>query len=238
SDPDKKREETGLTEGLWLNGRLHVRHIIDERVRVLFPVFYAGGGSSAYDRKKFLALGGFDSLYEPFYLEDTDISYMAWKRGWTIHYEPRSLVYHEHRATIGRRFEERTIRAVLKKNYLLFAWKNIHNWRWLLEHFANTYGGMWVRLLTGDTLTRTSPRALVNACRQLGGAMRSRWRARALAAISDREAFRRPLGGYYRDRYEQPEPDRERLNVLFLSPYPIHPPIHGGAVVVLPAPWA
>ncbi len=230
TDPDKKREETGLTEGLWLNGRLHVRHIIDERVQTLFPVFYAGGGSSAYDRKKFLALGGFDPLYEPFYLEDTDLSYLAWKRGWTIHYEPRSIVYHEHRATIGRRFDERFIRSVLKKNYLLFAWKNIYNWRWLLEHFANVYGGLWVRLLTGDTLTRTSPRALVGAWRQLAAAVRSRARARALAAIPDQEAFRRPLGGYYRDRYERPDPDREKLNVLFLSPYPIHPPIHGGAV--------
>ncbi len=230
TDPQKVREETGLTEGLWINGRLRVRHIIDERVRGLFPVFYAGGGSSAYDRRKLLELGGFDPLYEPFYLEDTDLSYMAWKRGWTIHYEPRSIVYHEHRGTIGRRFDDRHIQHVLKKNYLLFAWKDIHDWRMLTEHFLSVYAGMWVRLLAGDTPARTSPRALLWAFRQLPQAVAARGRARRLAVMDDREAFRRPLGGYYRDRYEMPDPSREKLNVLFLSPYPIHPPRHGGAV--------
>ena len=67
SDPNKRREETGLTHGLWLNGRLHLRHVIDEQVDQLFPTFYAGGGSTAYDRRKFLELGGFDALLEPFY---------------------------------------------------------------------------------------------------------------------------------------------------------------------------
>jgi GT2 family glycosyltransferase len=230
TDPQKAREETGLTEGRWIDGRLQVRHIIDERVSCLFPIFYAGGGSSAYDRRKFLELGGFDRLYEPFYLEDTDLSYMAWKRGWTVHYQPRSIVYHEHRGTIGRRFNEAFIRSVLKKNFLLFAWKNIHDWRMLLSHFANVYGGMWVRLLTGDTPTRTNPRALLHASRQLAAAVKARARARRLSAIADQEAFRRPLGGYFRDRYEAPDPRRRQLNVLFLSPYPIHPPLHGGAV--------
>jgi GT2 family glycosyltransferase/glycosyltransferase involved in cell wall biosynthesis len=230
TDPKKVRQETGLTEGLWVNGRLRVRHVIDDRVKTLFPVFYAGGGSSAYDRRKFLELGGFDPLYEPFYLEDTDLGYLAWKRGWTVHYEPRSIVYHEHRGTIGRTYGEAYIQGVLKKNFLLFTWKNVHDWTMLAEHLFQVYGGMWVRLLAGDTPSRTSPPSLIRAVRALGPALRSRARARRLAAIDDREAFRRPLGGYYRDRFDTPDPRRDKLNVLFLSPYPIYPPIHGGAV--------
>ena len=230
SDPAKKREETGITESLWVNGRLRVRHVLDGRVIRLFPIAYPGGGSSAIDRRKFLELGGFDPLYEPFYLEDADLGYMAWKRGWTVHYEPRSVVYHEHRGTIGKRFTSRFIEGVLKKNFLLFAWKNIHDWRMLGSHLAGVYGSLWVRLLAGDTPQRTSPPSLVKAFRHLGSAIRARFRARALATIPDREAFRRPLGGYYRDRFEQPDPQRDKLNVLFLSPYPIHPMVHGGAV--------
>ena len=45
SDPAKRREETGLTEGWWENGRLWVGHRIDDKVTGLFPCFYGGGGS-------------------------------------------------------------------------------------------------------------------------------------------------------------------------------------------------
>src|SRR6478672_6771160 len=104
SDPEKLREETGLTQFWWENGRLRVRHRIDEAIASAYPCAYGGGGSCAFDRRKFLELGAFDHLLAPFYLEDTDLGYMAWKRGWKVLYEPRSVVYHEHRGTIGKKF--------------------------------------------------------------------------------------------------------------------------------------
>jgi len=39
SDPEKPREETGLTEGSWEGGSLRVRHRIDDKVTKLFPCF-------------------------------------------------------------------------------------------------------------------------------------------------------------------------------------------------------
>ena len=156
TDPAKQREETGLTQACWRNGRLSVGHVVDERVRDLFPTFYAGGGSSAYDRRKFLALGGFDPLWEPFYLEDTDISYNAWKRGWMVLYQPRSIVHHDHRGTIGKYFSTAFIRRTLEKNHLLFAWKNLHDWRLLGSHFAWLYAGLWIRLLGGEETARAN----------------------------------------------------------------------------------
>ncbi len=76
-----------------------------ETIRELYPCFYGGGGSCAFDRRKFLELGGFDALLAPFYLEDTDLGYLAWKRGWKVLYQPASVVYHEHRGTIGKQFQ-------------------------------------------------------------------------------------------------------------------------------------
>src|SRR5579859_3167067 len=141
SDPNKIREETGLTQGWWQDGGLKVRHRIDPEIDDLFPCFYGGGGSCAFDRRKFLELGGFDSLLAPFYLEDTDLGYQAWKCGWKVLYQPRSIVYHEHRGTIGKKFGEAQIQAVLKKNYLLFAWKNIHDTPRLLSHLFFAWAG-------------------------------------------------------------------------------------------------
>ncbi|MCU1235809.1 MAG: glycosyl transferase, family 2 [Candidatus Solibacter sp.] len=230
SDAAKLREETGLTQGWWQDGTLRVRHRIDNQVDDLFPCFYGGGGSCAFDRRKFLELGGFDELLAPFYLEDTDLGYLAWKRGWKVLYQPQSVVYHEHRGTIGKKFSPEFIQSVLRKNYLLFCWKNIHEWGRLANHFFFTWAGAVLAVLFGELPLRPNLGAMWWAFRQLPQAVRSRRRALELAAISDTEAFRRPLGGYYRDRFAKMEASPERLRVLFVSPYPICPPVHGGGV--------
>jgi GT2 family glycosyltransferase/glycosyltransferase involved in cell wall biosynthesis len=230
SDPRRVREETGLTQGWWQDGGLRVRHRIDPEVDDLYPCFYGGGGSCAFDRAKFLELGGFDPLFEPFYLEDTDLGFLAWKRGWKALYQPRSVVYHEHRGSIGRRFSEEKIQAVLRKNYLLFAWKNTHGWGRLSSHFLFAWAGAVLAVIFGDVPLRSNLTALWSAFCQLPGAARSRWRARTLARFSDTEAFRRPMGGYFRDRFAAMAPAPERPRVLFVSPYPICPPVHGGGV--------
>jgi GT2 family glycosyltransferase/glycosyltransferase involved in cell wall biosynthesis len=230
SDPTKVREETGLTQGWWESGGLRVRHRIDPTVQSAYPCSYPGGGSSAFDRRKFLELGGFDPLLSPFYLEDTDLGYMAWKRGWKVLYEPRSIVFHEHRGTIGKTFSRRHIDLVLKKNFILFCWKNIHQWKMVFSHIFFLFAGAAVSQLFGDSPERSNFAGLWKALLQLPAALRSRVRARGLAAITDTEAFRRPLGGYFRDRFQALPADPERLRVLFLSPYAIWPPVHGGAV--------
>jgi GT2 family glycosyltransferase/glycosyltransferase involved in cell wall biosynthesis len=230
SDPDKPREETGLTEGWWLQGGLRVRHRMEPEIRGLYPCFYGGGGSCAFDRKKFLELGGFDELLKPFYLEDTDLGYLAWKRGWKILYQPASVVYHEHRGTIGKRFSEATIQAVLKKNFLLFTWKNIHDWRWLGSHFLFTWAAATLSWMAGDSPERPNYRGILQAFLALPRGLVSRIRAHKLATISDEEAFKRPLGGHYRDTFLPLRREPRRLAVLFVSPYPICPPVHGGGV--------
>ncbi len=230
SDPAKVREESGLTQSWWQDGALRVRHRIDPAIDDLYPCAYGGGGSCDYNKRKFFELGGFDKLLAPFYLEDTDIGYLAWKRGWKVLYQPRSVVWHEHRGTIGKRFSEEQIQAVLKKNFLLFCWKNIHEWPRLIAHFFFAWCGAILSVAFGDVQGRPNPRALWRAFLQLPGAMRSRWRARALACISDTETFRRPLGGYFRDRFAQLDRAPRDLRVLFVSPYSICPPVHGGGV--------
>lgn len=229
SDPNKPREETGLTEFWWERGSLRVRHRTEPTIREPYPCAYGGGGSCAFDRRKFWELGGFDELLAPFYLEDTDLGYLAWKRGWKNFYQPASVVFHEHRGTIGRRFSHSYIQGVLKKNFLLFTWKNIHEWRRLVSHFVFAWTSALLSWLAGDSPERSSLGGIARATLQLPGAMASRSRARKLADVTDTEALRRPLGGHFRDTFGG-RLDEEPLRVLFVSPYPICPPIHGGGV--------
>jgi GT2 family glycosyltransferase/glycosyltransferase involved in cell wall biosynthesis len=229
-DPAKRREETGLTQGWWSEGGLRVSHREDAAVDQLFPCFYGGGGSCAFDRRKFLELGGFDELLAPFYLEDTDLGYLAWKRGWKVLYQPASVVFHEHRGTIGKHFTTGYIDAILQKNFLLFTWKNIHGWGRLAEHFVFAAAGCVFSAWAGNAQGRTGSRGVLRALSQLPGALGSRWRAKWLATVDDSEAFRRMRPAYFHDRFSEMERAPERPRVLFVSPYPIFPATHGGGV--------
>ena len=230
SDPAKPRQETGLTEGWWLQGGLRVTHRHEPDLHQAFPCFYPGGGSSAFDRHKFLELGGFDELYDPFYVEDTDLGYQAWKRGWKVLYQPASIVYHEHRGTIGKKFTEPFIRSVLHRNFILFVWKNIHDWRWMVSHLFFTWASATLSWIAGEVPDRRNYAGIARAFLALPRALASRSRARRLATVTDREAFRRSLGGHFRDTFESLPRQPQRLSVLFVSPYPICPPVHGGGV--------
>lgn len=97
-------------------------------------VAHACGGFSAFDREKFLALGGFDNLYYPFYWEDVDICYRAWKRGWWTLYEPNSIAHHRCHATIGQSRKRDYIAMLHVRNKLLFTWKNVIDTEMIIEH--------------------------------------------------------------------------------------------------------
>jgi GT2 family glycosyltransferase len=102
------------------------------------PTLDAGGGCAVFDREKLVALGGFDELYWPFYGEDTDLSYAAWKRGFRVLLEPRSIMYHRHAATIQHNPQNQ---AVCHRNAHLFFWKNITDPALIAKHIA------WLALL-------------------------------------------------------------------------------------------
>ncbi len=82
----------------------------------------------------------------------------------------------------------------------------------------------------GDEPGRASLQGFWRASLQLPGALRSRWQARSLAQITDAEVFRRSQGDYFYDRFLAPSTVPEKPKVLFISPYPICPPVHGGGL--------
>ncbi len=83
-------------------------------------VLYGSGGCSLYDSQKLRALGGIDESYAPAYVEDLDLGYRAWQRGWPSVYVAGAVVEHRHRATTSRYYSEPELSRILERNYLQF----------------------------------------------------------------------------------------------------------------------
>ena len=83
-------------------------------------VLYGSGGCSLYDAAKLRALGGADEAYAPAYVEDLDLGYRAWQRGWPTVYTVAALVEHRHRATTSRYYTQLELEEILEVNYLRF----------------------------------------------------------------------------------------------------------------------
>lgn len=116
----------------WKRGFLiHSKGEIDKT-----DTFWVSGGSSAFNRKIFLELEGMDTLYDPFYWEDIDLSYRAQKTGYKVIFEPKSVVVHVHKkGSIKKHYEDDTIKSYAMRNQFTFVWKNITDGSLLVSHF-------------------------------------------------------------------------------------------------------
>ncbi len=95
---------------------------------------WAEGGAAMFDVNKMKELHYFDEVFSPFYWEDIDISYRAWKRGYEVLFAPEIQVEHHHESTIGAYFRKQEVKKIAYRNQLLFIWKNITNGKLLLSH--------------------------------------------------------------------------------------------------------
>ncbi|MFP6664443.1 MAG: glycosyltransferase [Deltaproteobacteria bacterium] len=230
-DRNKPRWETGKVHARFEWGTLRLFHLDRFEDDLLYPVFFAGGGASLYDRARFLALGGFDeAVFSPVYIEDTDLGYRAWRRGWPSVLAPRSRVHHKHRGTTLRRWSEATIHSFFVTNLAALVWKNVSSWRLLLPHLAG------LAILPTRVLGEIGPAAgfatLRGLFRQLPAVLAARRRERNVErALTDADIFRLSRSrAAYRGRFHPKPALPERPQVLVISPWSPVPALHGGAV--------
>lgn len=164
------------------------------RLDVDEPVYTleGGGGCAAFDRRKFVALGGFDPLYRPGYFEDIDLSFRAWQRGWRSVFEPRSVIYHRVGATLANDPKARRLDRLLNRNLTLFTLKNVDGWGFLAGFLLL----LPVRILRSLLRERDLALGVLAAAPRAGVALRSRLRAaRSARRPTDAIAadLRRPL---------------------------------------------
>lgn len=119
--PGARREETG--KAVWRRESSRDfpvrcdRPIPDED---LTWVLYGSGGCSLFDTSKLRALGGMSEVFDPAYVEDLDLGFRAWKRGWPSVFSAAAQVEHRHRTTTSRYYTPRQLDVFVERNYLRF----------------------------------------------------------------------------------------------------------------------
>jgi GT2 family glycosyltransferase len=150
--------------------------------------FYAVGAHCAIDRKKYLSLGGFDSLFHPYYWEDVDLCYRAWKMGWKSIVEPKSVVYHMLSGPIRSATRSSDIANIIRRNRFLFVWKNITSTRYF--YFSHLIPVLLRSLLGVFVVDVRFYRALFSALSRLTLAREHRRQERQRTRqLSDEEIF-------------------------------------------------
>lgn len=135
----------GRGVGRWVRGFLvHSRGEINKT-----DTLWVSCGSCVVRREFFVkVLKGLDSLYDPFYWEDIDLSYRAQKYGFEVMFEKNSIVEHRHEeGAIKTHYKNNKIQTIAYRNQITFIWKNISDNMFLLSHilwlpyyFAKTLG--------------------------------------------------------------------------------------------------
>jgi GT2 family glycosyltransferase len=151
---------TGMLRGAGQRGRfrrgflgVHSRFFVPAPPAQMQPLMtlYATGGSSLFDREKFLALGGFEEALAPYGWEDVELSLRAWKQGLEVRYEPRSAIWHQFSSTIGSKVSRRQAKAVYDRNRLLTHWLHLDTYGEKAAHAL----GVAAKLLTSPLIGRT-----------------------------------------------------------------------------------
>ncbi len=213
-DKTKRREETGKTFAYWDNGIIRYLHQDVTELdyeRKYIPIFWASGGAAAYDRKKFLELGGFNSIYSPAYVEDVDVSYRAKTRGWKNLFSSESIVYHKHRASSEKRFSETDIEILTKRNHLLFIWSNIFSKKMLIEHLFGCLYRLFKNIFDSKRRVEWSP--FIQALPLFRHARRLNKQNHLNDKISDNDLLKN--NSWKIDFLKE----KQKLSILFVCPY-------------------
>ncbi len=178
-------------------------------------VLYGSGGCSLYDTAKLRALGNVDEVYDPAYVEDLDLGYRAWQRGWPTVYVAGAVVEHRHRATTTRYYTEDQLANILEINYLRFVARAVGD--------SRVFRRLWTQALRRLFL-RKGPLAPAAAIALHGGPR--------VAAVYSEDLFLALTDGSVAVFPGSPEsrPDAGKPRVMVASPYLPFPLSHGGAV--------
>lgn len=129
---EKNNQVVGRNCLYWKRGMPYHKKAINQKTGI---TAWAEGGTMICSTEKWRKLKGFSTVYNPFYWEDIDLSYRAWKSGYTVLFTSEILVEHQHESTIGTQFTKKAIKRTAFRNQFLFTWYSITDISYKLNHF-------------------------------------------------------------------------------------------------------
>ena len=116
--------DEGGKAGTWLAGEIELRETASQTTQ---PTLYPVGCCFLCRRQDFLDLGGYDELFAPFFWEDVDLGYRAWRRGLATLHVPEAVCDHEGSATLAEAHSLETREKAFSRNRVLFHLRNLRD---------------------------------------------------------------------------------------------------------------
>jgi len=146
-DPAKPREETNWTDFRISDGVIEISDVVPEDSENVRDSFYAGGGSSLFQRRVLMAVISRWDPYHPFYWEDVEWSTIAKKKGYRVLFCPRSNVRHTHRATVSKFYPASEVDRIFRRNGYLYQLRNLTQTGSLRRLFCRAARSDWKTVL-------------------------------------------------------------------------------------------
>jgi GT2 family glycosyltransferase len=80
---------------------------------------YLSGANAFVDRDKFLAIGGFNDAFSPFYIEDYELSLRAWRLGYKCYYDYNSVCKHKISISINKSNKKSFVDIIYNRNKMI-----------------------------------------------------------------------------------------------------------------------
>ena len=100
--------------------------------------------------EKMRELNGFDTIFSPFYWEDSDLALRAIKSGYRLRYKPECRVFHRTSSTINTYRKKYHRQLVSNRNKFLFTWRHLHGLRLWCIHLIFTALNLTTRWIILD----------------------------------------------------------------------------------------
>ncbi|MFO1306666.1 MAG: glycosyltransferase [Burkholderiales bacterium] len=214
-DATGRRQETGFTDWYVDDGGLRLYHapVPGEVAKHLC----ASGGAALFRTSLLARYLPASRAYDPFYWEDVEWGLRAWRDGFDVLFCPQSRAAHRHRATTSRFYAPDELARIVERNRLLFD----------ARHGASGEGADALMQRVCN-LPYPSQRELASAdCAK--GVLAHRWRARRAPQPlpPPRIGGDARIASSYSFRLRERRPAAK--SALFVAPFAVFPPRHGGA---------